>query len=261
MTDYTSDPFFQYATNVFETSEGPFTLPMFFYETEMFFALFVVDHDKAQDITSPEDLDAVKVGENKALVAVACYDYKSCSINAYKEVGLAIASVPKGMEAPSDPLGTLLGDPDQSHMAFYVANLPVTTQQAVAAGIEAWGFPKFLADIDFKLDGKRFECSTLNPDGSGPIFTLAGEAGIGTAVPTMQAVYFTRLNGKTLRLHGITKGVAQAGLPGSMKLEVQDSDHPMARNLRHLGLHGAQPVSVAYTPQIQIRLTAGCELP
>lgn len=261
MTDYSRDPFFQYATTVFETSEGPFTLPMFFYETEMFFAVFVVDRARAQEITGAEDLDAVDIGQGKALAAIACYNYKNCSIKPYKEVGLAIASVPKGAKAPDDPMATMLGDPDASHMAFYVANLPVTTQQAVAAGIEAWGFPKFLAQIDYRLDGNRFDCSTANPDGSGAIFRLSGEAGPGVPAPSMQTAYFTRLDGKTLRLHGITRGQTRACLPGSLKLEVQASDHPMARNLRHLGLNGASPDQVIFAPQIQIRLTAGSVLP
>ncbi len=261
MTDHSADPFFQYTTTVFETSRGPFTLPMFFYETEMYFAMFLVDLAKAQEITGAEDLDAVEVAEGKALAALACFDYKNCSIDAYREVGLAIASVPRGREAPADPMAALAGDPDDAHMAFYVVNLPVTTDQAVAAGIEAWGFPKFRADIDFRLDGSRFTCSTLNPDDSGPIFTLTGESGPGETVPSAQAAYFTRLDGKTLRLHAITKGMIQSCAPGSMKLSVQDSDHPMARNLRHLGMDGAQPVGVSYAPQIRIRLTSGYPLP
>lgn len=260
MKCYASDPFFQYATNTFRTSEGDVTLPMFFYESSNHFAIFSVDIDKARVLAEKEDLAPVDFGNGKAVVALASYDYRKVSIQPYREVGLAIACVPRGGSAPRDPMASLLQDPDQSDMGFFVINLPVTTQQAVAAGIDLWGFPKFRADISFELDGDRFTGTTMDPGGSGVICTLAGEAGLGAVLPAMHSIFLTRLKGKTLRIHSVMKGATKYALPGTLKLSVGGSDHPMARNLKFLGLDGASPQAVFYSADLKLRLTQGYAL-
>lgn len=260
MFDYKSDPFFQYPTNIFKTSEGDVALPMFFYEASNHFALFAVDIDKARALTASEDLEPVDFGKGKAIAAIASYDYRKVSIAPYREAGLAIACVPKGRKAPKDPMAALMGDPDLHDMGYYVVNLPVTTKQAVAAGIELWGFNKFKADISFTLDGDRFEGKTMDPDGSGPIYTLSGEAGPGATMPAPHAIFMTRMNGKTLRIHGQMKGATKYALPGTLKLSVSRGDNPMARNLRALGLDGATPQAVFYSADVQVRLNQGYPL-
>lgn len=258
---HANDPFFQYATNVFKTSEGDVALPMFFYECENHFAMFAVDIDKARALTEKENLTPVDFGKGKAIAAVASYNYKKVSIDPYLEVGLAIACVPKDVEAPKDPMASLLGDPDLSTMGFYVVHLPVTTQQAVAAGIDLWGFPKFKADIAFKLDGDRFEGKTIDPKSRQPIYTLSGEAGIGATLPAIHAIFMTRLKGVTLRIHAPMRGLTRYALPGSLKLGISDVDHPMAHDMRALGLDGAVPQAVFYSSAVMIRLYQGAPLP
>lgn len=261
MQDFGKDPFFQYATRTYKTSKGDVALPMFFYEAANFFALFPVPLDKARALTAGADMVPVEFGKGMAMAVVASFDYRKLSITPYLEVGLAIAAVPKGYDAPKDPMAALMGDPDNTAMGFYVVDLPVTTEQAVAAGIELWGFPKFKAEIGFKLDGGRFDGKTMDPKNGGPVYTLSGEAGLGVTMPAMHTIFFTRLNGKTLRIHAVMRGATTYATAGSVRLKVGDTDNVMARNLRSLGLGDTAPLAVYYSPALQVRLTEGAPLP
>ncbi len=261
MPNNKTDPFFQYVTVPHKTSKGNCSLPMFFYDAANFFSMFYVDIDKARELTCSAELDPVEFHKDKTLVAIAEFDYRMASIDPYLEVGLAIACTPKGIDAPDDPGSALLGDPDDHHMGFYVVDLPVSTDQATAAGIELWGFPKFTTDIAFELEDNRFKGSVTDPNGKGFIYTLSGEPLGGASLPSMNMVYFTRLNGKTLRIHGVTRGLTKYALPGSMVLKIGDSEHRMTQNLRKLGLDDVCPDFVFYSNSIQLRLTAGYPLP
>lgn len=259
MPNYKSDPFFQYATVTHKTTEGDVALPMFFYDSSGYFALFYVDLDKARSLTQAEELEPVEFHKGKALAAVASFDYRELSINPYLEVGLAIACVPCGSSAPLDPAAALLAPSDSHSMGFYVVDLPVSTDQATAAGIDIWGFPKFTTDIGFHLADDHFAGQVADPDGR-LIYSLTGESFVGATLPALNMVYFTRLHGTTLRIHSYVRGVAKYALPGSMRLSLGDSDHRMARNLAALGLDGAQPDMVFFSPHLQLRLTAGAPL-
>lgn len=234
---------------------------MFFYEAANFFALFPVPLDKARALTEGADMVPVEFGPGTVMAVVASFDYRKLSIAPYLEVGLAIATVPKEAEAPKDPMAALLGDPDDTHMGFYVVDLPVSTMQAVSAGIELWGFPKFRADIGFKLDGGTFEGRTMDPAGQGPIYTLSGQAGPGTTMLALHTIFFTRLNGKSLRIHAVMRGATTCALPGSVRLKVGDNDNVMTRSLKSLGLGDTVPLAVHYSSNVQIRLTEGAPLP
>lgn len=257
MSSYQSDSFFQYATTSHKTNEGIVDLPMFFYDAAFHFALFYVDIDKARILTRSEDLEPTEFHKGKALAAIASFNYRKAALSPYLEAGLAIASTPMGVSAPTDPAAALLGDPDSHHVGFYVLDLPVTTDQATSAGIDLWGFPKFTTTINFNLDNDRFEGSVIDPETGSPIYTLSGNSLGGATLPAMNMVYHTRFNGKTLRSHCDVRGAARYALPGTMTLKISDSNQRLARNMKTLGLGGARPDLVFYGNQVQMRLSAG----
>ena len=40
----------------------------------------------------------------------------------------------------------------QEEQGIWVVDLPVTTKEAQAAGIELWGYPKYVTDIETRFD-------------------------------------------------------------------------------------------------------------
>lgn len=255
------DPFFQYPRTVAHTSEGDVELPIFYYDDSNLMALFRVDYDKAQQLVTPHGVQAVRFTGGKALAGVAFYEYRKTSIADYREVGVAIAVVPKGAEAPALPMLSMFRQLDKNTLGFHILDLPVTTPAACAAGKEIWGYPKFVTPIGFVLSGNRFEGTVSDPDSGGRLLRLSGHTGPGVSGPLLDLVLYSRLDGTMLRTLVNTRGGGKFCLPGTIRLEVESSAHPMAQRLITLGLQNARPALVIHTHTLQLRLNAGAALP
>lgn len=256
-----NDRFFQYPRNTLPTSEGDVAMPILYYENSVMMALFRVDYDKAQVLVADQGLQAVRFFGGKALVGMAFYQYRDTSIGDYNEVGTAVAVVPNGTQVPRFPMLSLLRPLDKAPVGFCVLDLPVTTPAACAAGREIWGYPKFVTPIDFSLLGHQFDGSVTDPVSGKDLVRLSGKTGLGVSGPLLDLVLYSRHQGQLLRTLVNTRGGAQTGLPGSMRLTVSDSPHPMARRLHALGLHNAGPAFVFHSHALQLRLNAGAVLP
>lgn len=261
MQTWSKDPFFQYPLWPAPTSQGNVDLPILYYDNSNLIAMFWVEHDAAQSLVEQQGLTAIRFAGTKALIALAFYEYRNTAIGPYNEVGVAIAALPNGSTPPAMPLLSLFYKLDCNRAGFYVMDLPVTTAEACAAGREIWGYPKFVTPISFSLNEGNFSGTVAAPDGPGNLLTLSGKAGVGVPGPLLDLVLYSRLDGKLLRTLVNTRGGGTIGLPGSIRLQVSDSDHVMSRNLRTLGLRDAKPAFVSYTHKLQLRLNAGAILP
>jgi hypothetical protein len=261
MNTWDNDPFFQYPKSVVSTSEGNVTLPILYFDNSNMIAIFRVDYNSAQAMVDPHHLTAIRFSGGKALVGVAFYEYRNSSIKPYNEVGVVIAALPNGTIAPKFPLLSLFYSLDINRASLYIVDLPVTTAAACAAGKEIWGYPKFVTPISFELIGRKFNGSVRHPDSSSSILTMSGNAGVGVAGPLLDLVLYSSHQGKTLRTLVNTRGGGRISLPGSIRLQAGDSDHPMTNRLIKLGLKDAKPAFVSYTHRLQSRLNAGAVMP
>lgn len=258
---WNQDFFFQYPRTVIPTSEGDVDMPIMYYDDSVMMALFRVDYERAQALVADQGLQAVRVFGNKALVGIAFYQYRQTSIADYNEVGVAIAVVPNGTVAPEFPLLSMFGPLDKAPVGYCVIDLPVTTKAACAAGKEIWGYPKFVTPIGFDQTGSRFEGTVTDPQTGMELLRLSGKPGLGISAPLLDLVLYSRHNNKLLRTLVNTRGGAKACLPGSMRVSVSDSLHPMAQRLKALGLERAQPFCVFHSNKLQLRLNAGAVVP
>ena len=256
-----NDYFFQYPQTSVQTSEGAIDLPIFYYDDSVMMTLFRVDYDKVQSLVADTGLQAVRTTGNKALVGLAFYEYRETSIGVYNEVGLAIAVVPDGTPLPKLPMLSMLQHLDKASLGYYIVDLPVTTAAACAGGRELWGYPKFVTTIDFSLQGNRFDGAVTDPDTGNNLVRLSGDTGLGVPGPLLDLVTYSRHEGQLLRTLINTRGGAKVCLPGSMQVQVSDSNHPMAQRLMALGLNNAKPFLLFHSHTLQLRLNAGAALP
>lgn len=256
-----NDRFFQYPRNTLSTSEGEVVMPILYYDDSVMMALFRVDYDQAQALVGDPDLQVVRFLGGKALVGMAFYQYRDTSIGDYNEVGTAIAVVPRGTPAPRWPLLSMLNALDKASVGFCILDLPVTTAAACAAGREIWGYPKFVTPIGFSLQGRHFDGSVTDPVTGKDLVRLSGATGLAVPGPLLDLVLYSRHQGQRLRTLVNTRGGAHIGLPGSLRLTVSDSAHPMAQRLHTLGLNQARPAFVFHSHALQLRLNAGAALP
>lgn len=250
-------PFFQVPQTVRATSEGEFDFPIFYFDASNLLAFFLGDRDAAAAHLSGTGLQPALTIGNRALVALSHYEYRRTGIGAYNEVGLALPVLPEGAPQVRNPIHAFYGAVDERHLGLHVLDLPVTTALACTGGREVYGFPKFVTEIPFRLDRNGFETSVLDPDGQGNIFSLSGRLLPGVPVPPMSLVLYSHLQGEMLRSTVNVRGRMTLRPAHGLRLQVGESNHRMANNLRELGLEGARPVVVMDTHRFQSRLNAG----
>lgn len=259
MTLLKANPFFQVPRTCAVTSEGIVDLPIFYYDTTAVYAFFLADRTRIdRELAGTALASGLHVGA-KSLVVLACYEYRDTSVGVYNEVGLAAAV---SLEPSVSPLAgwrdLLRASPDERHNGLHVLDLPVTTPQANAAGREIWGFPKFVTTIPFNMQKREFFCAVDDPVGAGEIMRLEGKMGVSLPAQPVSLTLYTLLNRQMLRTHVNARGRSWMAAPGSVRLNVGNSEHAMAERLRRLGLDGAKPFALMWSTAFQSRLNAGC---
>lgn len=249
--------FFRVPVDAHATSEGPVELPIRYYDVSTVVAFVAAELEGARRLLEGTGLEPAMVSGEHAMAALAFYEYRDTSVGPYHEVGTAIFVKPEG--APSPRLGWLdaVAPPRFRTTGTYVVDLPVSTAIANAAGRELWGYPKFVTHLPFSLHGRDVDASVADPSGAGTIVTLAGRLGPGVPVPPFSLVTFTVHQGGLFRTHVDVRGMMRAHAPGSVRLQTGSSDHPMARNLRTLGLGSVRPRLVLTSHAFQSKLYAG----
>ena len=215
-------------------------LPVRYFDAQCLLATFTAELSSATSLLKGTDLQAVPQDDKKALALLGCFEYRTTDIGPYNEACLAILAI-----ARSDPIP-----------AWYVTNLPVTTSAANRAGREIWGYNKFVTAIE--VERKRNDFLTIVHDpGNAKILTLEGTRSASVLVPPADVLTFSLLTGKLLKT--IVRVMTPFKVSGgeNFVLNVGTSTHPMADNLRALGLDGARPVILQYADPFQSLLFPG----
>lgn len=258
MTQWNQDPFFQYPRTPVKTSQGIVEMPILYYDNSQWMFLFRADLAAAKAMVN-EELEVVSV-RGKALCGVAFYEYRETSIGSYNEVGVAIACVPKGRKVPLLSLASLLRNLDNNLIGFNIVDLPVTTEAACAAGREIWTLPKFVTPIEFNEQGREFTGIVKHPEGGANIARIAGKAGLGVPFSVIDLVLYSKHENQILRTLVNTRGLGTASLGGSLRLQVENHEHPMGQRLLELGLNRQKPLVVVRTNKLQLRLNSGAAI-
>lgn len=257
------DPFFQVPRTEFRTREGTVELPILYYDATALYAFFLPERTRVEALLAGTGLvPALTVG-NRALAAMACFEYRDTSVGVYNEVGLAVAVCRDGEQLAlngwRDLLATLQ-QPEARHVAFHILDLPVTSAAANAAGREIWGYPKFVTDIPFSLKGRAFDCSVMLPGTHIPVMQLAGRLGPSVPVGPLSLTLLSFRDADLVRATVNARGACRLALPGSIRLSAHDNKHSLGQHLHALGLDGAAPVAVMWTHAFQSRLNEGVTL-
>ena len=215
-------------------------LPIRFFDAQCLLATFMTGLERAAEVLTGTGLQTVVQEDGNAIVLLGCFEYRKTDIGPYNEVCLGVWAV-----APGDRI-----------QACYVINLPVTTATANRAGREIWGYNKFVTPIDIQRDGKKFSTTLDDPDNA-LILMLEGTRGASVPMPPADVPTFSVLDGKVIKT--VIRPMTPFQLSGGhdFVLKLGKSEHPMADNLRILGLDGARPALVQYADPLQSLLFPG----
>jgi Acetoacetate decarboxylase (ADC) len=216
------------------------SLPIRYFDAYALRAIFLVDLDRAAEMLKGTGLTAIAQENGRAIASVGYFEYRKTDIGPYNEFSLTLTAA-----APGDPVP---GD--------YVFNLAVTTATADRAGREVWGYNKFVAGIESVHDADSFS-ATARDSGNALIWALEGARGASVPMAPDDGFLFSLLGGRIIKT--LLRGMAPIEVCAGDRCVVRigPSRHPMAHNLRKLGLDGARAALVQYADPYQAMLFPG----
>jgi hypothetical protein len=227
------------------TSAGEVKLPVLYEAASTALAFFHVQHVRAAELLAGTPLAPVRFARGAAVAAVVAHDFRSTSVGPYREVGTALAVVPRSVAAASSPTWHLAAGPAHHDVGWYILDLPGTSASVDAGGRELWGFPKFTARIDVDLAHGRTVALVHAPTaGEEPIVQLEGTVGSSVTLGAVNLVLYTLKEGRLLRTFVETRGEMHSGPGHGFTLRAGCTHHAMASRLVALGLDGAHPFAV-----------------
>ncbi len=218
----------------------------------------------------------VLAGASHGLVTLTWFDYGGSGLGPYGELALGIVVTgrpTRGLRHLADlwqlsplagklspltrrlgPLMSRLGPlVSDGELGAWVVSLPVTSETARAAGIEVFGYPKFLCEMAFTWSVGCLN-TTLLCEGR-RILSMRVPLGPGIPVPVGRLITFTRRDTQLLKTEIPVKWRGTLARAHGLQLELEAPEHPLSRDLQALGLP-AEALAVLHGGGYQATLNA-----
>jgi hypothetical protein len=216
-----------------EVSGRRFRFPVHYYDFPRISGVFPASAVKVWGMLPSTRLMPVQPKPGMAVVSMTAFEYRNVAgLAPYNEFSISVAVLyEKGLPG------------------LYVVHLPVTTEEARVAGVEVYGYPKFIAEITFEESAEARRCR-VRADGK-DIVTLE----VKKIVAEAQSIdYYTYTVKDKQLLRTLLQFKGQWGtsrVPGGASHIL--GDHPIAKQLGDLGL-GATSLESTYSPRQQALL-------
>ena len=201
--------------------------------------LFVVDARVAQRSIEASGFEIAEIAPGRAILAFTCVHYTDSDCGVYDETAQAFfvrRQGPRRGGLGSVPgIGRYLSSWHElltGSVATHTWRLQVTTRLSQECGLQMWGFPKELGQIDFRQEGGRARCALRMDDRL--VFDFDMKAGGSrTPAPITSTVYSIYEGGQ--HASQLTQAYRDSSYrPGGARIAL--GDHPVADELRALGL-------------------------
>jgi hypothetical protein len=208
--------------------------PVVYSDQSRVSATYTVSLSKAKSMLPSKRLEPIEVKPGVGMLSIIAFEYRSIEgLKPYNEFGIFI------------PVNYRKGDGSLGDPGSYCLHLPVTTERARWGGVAIYGFPKIVADIEFKHENDAATCVVWH-DGN----TVA-ELSVKRVEPklvTRRSISYTYKDGSLLKTSVDAEGLVgtRQGKDGA-KLKL--GTHRIAEELMGLNL-GAEAVEYQYIPQM-----------
>lgn len=237
-----------------QTSLGPVELPVVCNDGSAVAAFFRCDYVKAAQKLEGTGLYPVEFSKGRALAALGLFEYRESTLRPYNEGFLMIGASTR----PAMPILTQMFqpfvNPQRRKMGFYTLDLPITEELPLAAGREIWGVPKFPADISLSFSGKKFTGNVRLKGGGEKILSLESSFGRGMPFRFLDSMVYSNHQDYIVKIISNFYCSVRITADRKARLSVGSLDHPMANNLRELGLDGATPFLLQTADKIKFIL-------
>lgn len=234
-----------------EGMETPLRLPVYYYDNSLMSAVFTASTTEVRALLPSAEMHPVEIVPGRCLVSFTAFEYRDTDIHPYNEFSIAFVIRFGKRSLPLWSLGRMAL---QRCFHVYVWQLPVTTEIARWGGVELYGYPKFVADIDFTREPAAFVCN-LGEDGK-QILTLRGAKRDTSQGKRLRFKTYSLIDDIPLCANVYANPIeyAEAIRPNDVTLEL-GREHRIARRLRQLEL-GSRPLLYQYSPRNELILFA-----
>ena len=230
-------------------SEGSCDLPIHYRDGSWCGLFYRVDLEAARALMKGLSIEPMPI-LGAATAAVYAWEYRDSSVGSYGEVGLGIQARRVGSRPSVVGLGWDMSANDDQ--GIWVVTLPVTTEAAFRAGVELWGYPKYVTPIETRFDdhGARVRL------GDELTLSLGGVRGMRRGLPV---VTYTSREGTLVRTSITTAIAPKLGLPRDGKIEIHGAGRT-ADAARALGMDSRAPIAAFHTNRFVATLPIGKDL-
>lgn len=232
-----------------KTANGTCELPILYRDASQFGVFFRIDLDRACELMAGLEIEPWPIF-GKAMGAIYVWEYRDSTVGSYNEVGLGIQARRRGSK-PS-LAGFLRDMRKQDDQGIWVVNLPVTTQSAYEAGVDLWGYPKYVTPIHTTFREESAHCR-LADEIELSVGKLRGPSML------LPVVTYTSKGKRLIRTVIEVEQAVKWGMGRSASLRVI-GDGPTAQSVRALGMESLQPAAVFRTERFRAILPAGADI-
>ncbi len=221
-------------SSIFVLTGKRISQPVTFWDWTMIGAYFPAPVAALQEALPSPKLRPVEIKPGIGLVHLRANDYHRVDIfGAFKEFHVDIP-----VRYETQPGGPTL----EGH---YILQLPLTSEEGRFMGLHTYGYPKFLASIDFEEKRESLRCR-VNVDGKDLITVEVDK------MPTQQK-FLCWYEYTVIDKHLLRTPFQHTGQWGSVESNTGASftlgDHPLARDIACLGMEPT-PIRHDYAPQL-----------
>ncbi len=232
-----------------QTASGPVELPILYQDTFSIASFFTAPTVGLKELIPTPRLNPVELWPGKSALCFIAFSHHQASIGHHREFWIAIPSTHQ--QSYRAYLMPALRMAASLSFQFFVWKLPVTTQVALEAGREIWGYPKMLAEIDFSEDPTGVTCRLAERGREiATIRVIKSRAKVKTYLDFNT---FTLKDEKILwtPVRGLAGGLSRSFWPGASSVSL--GNHALAETLKKTGL-SKRPLMTLYIPHLQMML-------
>ncbi|RJQ75043.1 MAG: hypothetical protein C4519_16280 [Desulfobacteraceae bacterium] len=230
-------------------------LPTFYYDTTSLTAVYTASTRQVKQRLPLALMNPIELLPGRCLVAFTAFEYRRTDIDPYNEFSIAFLTTFRRRQIP---LVTAAVQLLARKLSAFVWKLPVTTEIARTGGVEMFGYPKFIADIDFHREEDQIICRLAEKQQA--ILTLKGKI-LPTKRRKISRVQTYSVIGDIPLVANVVFNPLEMAVSSSRRAATLEigSVHPIASELRALGL-SKSPFQYLYSPVSQAILFAGRNL-
>jgi hypothetical protein len=231
-----------------EITGGTCDVPILYHDVSAAVGVFTAPTLKLKELLPTSRLIPAEIYPGKGLLGFLAADYRDTTIGPYKEF---IIMVPVRYQPRFNlPLLPVLRMTASLSFEVFIWQLPLTSEVGLHAGIDIWGFPKFIADIDFSEDADWVRCA-LAEEGE-HILTLEVKKNPARMKTYFDYTLFSVKDRELLRtcVNGISGSLGRSFRPGGARLTL--GEHAISRRIREVA--PGRSMMTMYVPRGQLIL-------